>query len=782
MSKSPLVSVITIFYNSETFISEAIESVIQQSYDNCELLLVDDGSTDGSTEIAKSYTKKLPEKIKYFDHEDHKNLGLSASRNLGLKMSKGELIAFLDSDDVWLSEKLAEQVSIFNKYPDVDMTYCNALDWFGWSGKDDDKLRDNFRNFSLQLMSPNTIFDPPELLKLLINNRRASPYPSTIMIKKHIAESVGGFNDDFTVTYDDQVFYAKVLLISKAYVSNNCWLRYRKHGSSITSETVATGKFLVYRLSYLLWLKDYLVDKKFHDDDVRRMLNERIEDTKNAILKKLNKTHNKIKRLEHSQSQKQKTIERLKKTKTPTKQSLEGKVVKLNNKRSLRAMLEAFFYFIITGCLSWWPLELSFFKKAYKDKNKKIAYYLLRFPEFSQTFIQREVIALKRSGLTVKTFANKIDNEDKLDSVGKALMRGTIYLNPPQKRRLHKYKEYFYSKNKLRYINLFIYILCHRYERKKTLRGDIKTFEQSIYLAGRLMDREFKHVHCPWANKSAFVALIASRLLGIKYSVQARAYDLTRSDKAFGLKEKFENADFIVVNSLYNKNIAENYISKNTRNKIKLVYNEAVSLEKFNPVVKASQKTKVIKLLCVGRYVEQKGLVYLLKACNILKNKAYSFLCELIGGPVIPTYQGYFIQLKEHHKKLGLEDSVIFSGALPFNKVLECYSSTDIFVLPCVIASKYGARDNIPNAIIEAMAMKLPVVSTTVTGIPEIIDNEIDGLLVPPNNEDKLAEAICRLIEDEELRRTLGENARKKIEQKFDINKNIKEFSELFKQ
>src|SRR5919107_1887161 len=110
MSSRPLVSTVVAFLNGERFIEEAIESVLAQTYDNWELLLVDDGSTDGSTRIALQCAEQYPAKVRYLEHLGHQNCGMSASRNLGVSRAKGQYIAFLDADDVWLPHKLQQQV------------------------------------------------------------------------------------------------------------------------------------------------------------------------------------------------------------------------------------------------------------------------------------------------------------------------------------------------------------------------------------------------------------------------------------------------------------------------------------------------------------------------------------------------------------------------------------------------------------------------------------------------------------------------------------------------
>ena len=126
-----------------------------------------------------------------------------------------------------------------------------------------------------------------------------------------------------------------------------------------------------------------------------------------------------------------------------------------------------------------------------------------------------------------------------------------------------------------------------------------------------------------------------------------------------------------------------------------------------------------------------------------------------------------------------MERCVRFLGARPLAEVLEHLRQADVFVLPCVIAAD-GSRDIIPNALIEAMAMRLPVVSTTVTGVPEIVENGVSGLLVPPADPEALADVLGRLIRDPELRGRLGEHARLRVEERFDIDLNIARYAELF--
>lgn len=123
MSATPLVSVTVIFLDAEAFLADAIESVLAQSYRRWELLLVDDGSSDGSRGIARRYVERDPDHVRYLEHPGRRNLGMSASRNLGIHHSRGDYLAFLDADDVWLPAKLERQVAILEAHPDVPLLF-----------------------------------------------------------------------------------------------------------------------------------------------------------------------------------------------------------------------------------------------------------------------------------------------------------------------------------------------------------------------------------------------------------------------------------------------------------------------------------------------------------------------------------------------------------------------------------------------------------------------------------------------------------------------------------
>jgi glycosyltransferase involved in cell wall biosynthesis len=221
----PLVSAIIIFLDAEAFLAESIESVLAQTYRNIELLLVDDGSTDGSTGIARRYARQAPDRIRLLEHPGHENRGMSASRNLGVEQSRGELLAFLDSDDVWLPEKTEQQVAIFREHPGLGMVYGRTQIWHSWSNE-----TPGGKDFFYGLGVPaSAIYPPPTMLGNLIENKHQSPTTCNAMISREAFAKVGGFEPSFRSMYEDQAFFSKLYLEFPAYVSDCYWARYRQH-------------------------------------------------------------------------------------------------------------------------------------------------------------------------------------------------------------------------------------------------------------------------------------------------------------------------------------------------------------------------------------------------------------------------------------------------------------------------------------------------------------------------------------------------------------------------
>lgn len=264
----PLVSTITIFLNAEKFIQEAIESVVTQTYQNWELLLVNDGSIDASTDIAKLYARQYPEQVRYMEHPGRANRGKGASRNLGIQHSRGKYVAFLDADDVWLPTKLEQQVEILKSHPNTKALYGNTLYWYGWTLRAQDEERDYMPALRIH---PNTVVEPPSLLARFLRGKAAVPCTCSIILRRDLVLKVGGFETKFVEIdniYEDQAFYAKVCLESPVYVAGQCWDKYRQHPDSSMTKALATGQEIAARRYFLDWLVGYLEEREIVDQEL----------------------------------------------------------------------------------------------------------------------------------------------------------------------------------------------------------------------------------------------------------------------------------------------------------------------------------------------------------------------------------------------------------------------------------------------------------------------------------------------------------------------------------
>lgn len=271
MQEKPAVSVITAFLNEEQFLAEAIESVILQDFTSWEMILVDDGSTDGSTALAKKYAEQYPGKIIYVEHEGHANRSTAASRNLGIAIASAALVAFLDADDVWAPGKLMAQVNIMQAHPQVAMLLEASEYWNSWqqTGRPDrviqvGKVQDQ-------------VFEAPRLAETLYPLVPvAAPCPSAVMVRREALLRHGGFEAGFTgkyQLYEDQAFLMKFYLNEPIYISSGCNNRYRQRAGSCVQWVRKEGSYHTVRRYFLEWMRQYMEEHNIRDKKVRRLFN-----------------------------------------------------------------------------------------------------------------------------------------------------------------------------------------------------------------------------------------------------------------------------------------------------------------------------------------------------------------------------------------------------------------------------------------------------------------------------------------------------------------------------
>jgi glycosyltransferase involved in cell wall biosynthesis len=256
MSALPRVTAIIIVYNGAEFLDESIASVRAQTYRDWELLIVDDGSSDGSREIAVRHASD-DSRIELLEHPDRRNHGMSATRNLGLARARGEFVGFNDADDVWLPSKLEEQVAAFDEHPEVAMVYGRSLIWHSWEPGTGSS--DYFYDLGV---TPDRVVAPPTLFRNLLRNEFQTPTPCNALMRRSAMLAIGGSEASFGGMFEDQVLFAKLLVRYPVFVSDRCWAKYRQHDRSATAISAASGADHAFQLHYLHWLRRYLAERE----------------------------------------------------------------------------------------------------------------------------------------------------------------------------------------------------------------------------------------------------------------------------------------------------------------------------------------------------------------------------------------------------------------------------------------------------------------------------------------------------------------------------------------
>lgn len=271
--EAPLVSVVVPFLNTEKYLRECVESVLAQSYVNWELLLVDDGSTDGGRAIATEFQERMGSRVAILEHPGRVNRGVSASRNLAIARSKGAAIAFLDADDGFYPDALAKQVCALIANPEAGAIIPQLLYWQSWKSEPQRESSDFVPDLRLPL---NRVLQPPALLlELYPLGSAPAPAPTGILVRRELLDKIGGFEESFhgeTGLYEDQGFLCKVYLATPIVVSSECVAKYRLYSSSYSAIEIAEGHYHAARLAFLRWFAAYLRQHDIRDPRIDSLL------------------------------------------------------------------------------------------------------------------------------------------------------------------------------------------------------------------------------------------------------------------------------------------------------------------------------------------------------------------------------------------------------------------------------------------------------------------------------------------------------------------------------
>jgi len=416
----------------------------------------------------------------------------------------------------------------------------------------------------------------------------------------------------------------------------------------------------------------------------------------------------------------------------------------------------------------------------------KLAYVINIFPKLSESFILNEIVELLKNGHDVLIFSIIKPWEEVVhDDVDKyQILERTHYFS---------FKNIF-KINIIHFSKYLIYVIIQdlldfktfnqkaskpkAIQKKKSILTLIQKIKSQIYEIRRfyivsihrfilylklaffatiIEKNDVELIHTHFATMGSIAGRL-SKMLRLPYTLTAHAFDIYQNPDVAELHKVIEGAKSVITISEYNKNYLNDEID--IKNRIDVI-RCGIDLDKFNSKIKLKTGDR-IKMLTVARLVEKKGIEYLIKAIPmVIKEMPDSELIIVGSGPL-----NDYIHKLVHD--LGVGDYVQFRGDASDSELMRCYEDADMFILPCIIVEN-GDRDGIPVVMMEAMAMGLPVVSTDVSGIPELVESGVSGMLVPPKDEKAIADAIIKICKDGELRVGMGKEGRKIIERKFDI-------------
>lgn len=397
---------------------------------------------------------------------------------------------------------------------------------------------------------------------------------------------------------------------------------------------------------------------------------------------------------------------------------------------------------------------------------KRVAYLCSIYPALSHTFIFREICSLRKEGIEVVTASinqppqvEVMTEEEQKEAAETLVMKGmspSAVLSAQLRCFLHSPAGY------LRMAATATSLLF------KGPKSPIKAFGyliEAAILVEWMREKEVDHIHEHFGDSTALVALLGKRYGTISYSFSVHGPDIFYGVEPSLLKEKIENALFVRSISHYCSSQLMRITGHESWSSFHII---RCGIDPEVYTARPCPENDVVQLLCVGRLVPAKGQHILIEACSQLINKGAKIHLNFVGGGEDMD------SLQQLCRELQIKESVTFAGAMGQDKVRAYYDRADIFVLP-------SFAEGVPVVLMEAMAKEIPVISTRITGIPELIEHGHDGLLATPGDVNDLAAQIRAFLEDEDLRERLGKAGRIKVKQLYNTEHNNKGLAEIFK-
>ena len=393
----------------------------------------------------------------------------------------------------------------------------------------------------------------------------------------------------------------------------------------------------------------------------------------------------------------------------------------------------------------------------------RVAYVVKRYPRYSETFILNEILAHEAAGLDMEIFALGFPFESHFQNLISKVRAPVNYLIADGLKITDFWRAFGEAAELLPGLWNNLEIAQHE---------EARYLYQALLLAKAIQERQINHLHAHFGTAATTVARLAARFAGIEYTFTAHAKDIFHEDvDREELQRKMADAAGVVTVSEFNMHFLQEQFGE-AANQVTRIYN-GLDVETFPFEAPDNCPTPVPEVIGVGRLIEKKSFGDLIEACALLAAKGRRFSCRIVGEGELKT------ELHAQIERLHLQNCVVLTGPRPQEEIIEYLRCATVFAAPCVVGED-GNRDGLPTVLLEAMALGTPCVSTDVTGIPEVVRDNVTGLIVPQHAPVALAEALQRLFDDHELRLRLAHAARRLIEAEFDIHRNTACQRELF--
>ncbi len=394
----------------------------------------------------------------------------------------------------------------------------------------------------------------------------------------------------------------------------------------------------------------------------------------------------------------------------------------------------------------------------------RLAYLVSRFPALSETFVVREILEIQRLGHKVQVYSLKSNPDAGYDEAAEKIVGETEYSPFFLSARLLRANLKTAIRRPLRYWGTLLYVLAHSLGKPVECLKALVAYPKTIYYGTLMASRGVQHIHAHFANVPTLSALIISRIWGIPYSFVGHGmHDVFQFTCM--IRQKVAHAEFAITVSEYNRSFFVRFCSPEEMRKVVVVHTGA-DIEKFSRVSRCREQDLIVT---VARLSKEKGLVYLAQACALLRQRGVAFQWLAAGEGRDRN------ALETALCELNLEACVRLLGAINADEVPALLARAHVFVLPSTI-------EGLPVTLMEAMAARVSVVATAITGIPELVRDGETGLLVPPRAPVALADAIETLLNDSALAGRLAENAHRLVSEEFDLRKNARRLAELIEQ